>query len=188
MAYDMSIKGYARHRRVTPAAVRKAIKSGRITTVKGKIDAGLADAQWRANTDETKPRNSVSGNPGGFSRPPVIPPTPTFATAGQALPRTGGYAAARAVRETYDARLRELDYKVRTGELVSVPEVRVVAFNTARRSRDLLLAIPDRVSAVLAGLTDASEVHRILAEELRRVCQELSESPTFTRGDHADLH
>jgi len=92
------------------------------------------------------------------------------------------------VRETYDARLRELDYKVRTGELVSVDEVRVVAYNTARRSRDLLLAIPDRISAVLAGLSETSEVHRVLSEEIRRVCEELSQLPPLGTDDVDQRH
>jgi hypothetical protein len=183
----MGIRAYARRRGVTPAAVRKAIKNGRISIVNGKIDADLADAQWRANTDETKPGNSVSGTP-GLRRPPEAPPVPTLGSGGQALPRTAGYAAARAVRETYEARLRELDYKVRTGELVSVDEVRVAAFNTNRRARDLLLAIPDRVSAVLAGLTDAAEIHKVLSDEFRRVCDELSQPLPFTHDDATQRH
>lgn len=188
MAYDLGIRAYAKRRGVTPAAVRKAIKSGRISTLNGKIDPDVADAHWRANTDESKPRNSVSGNPGGRERAPLVSPMPTFGSASHALPRTGGYAAARAVRETYEARLRELDYKVRTGELVPVSEVRILAFNTARRARDLLLAIPDRVSSVVAGLTEASEVHRVLTEESRRVCEELSEPLTFKSDDRPDLN
>ncbi len=188
MAYDMSIRGYAKRRGVTPAAVRKAIKSGRISTVNGKIDPEVADSQWRANTDETKPRNSVSGNPGGNGQSPALPSTPTFAGPGPALPRTGSYAAARAARETFEARLRELDLKVRTGKLISVDEVRIVAFNASRRARDLLLAIPDRISAVVAGLTEPSEVHRVLSEEIRRVCEELSQPVTFETDDRTDLH
>src|SRR5438552_16385617 len=188
MAYDMGIRAYARRRGVTPAAVRKAIKSGRISIVNGKVDPDLADAQWRASTDESKPRNSVSGSPGGQSGASVAPPLPAWGAGGNALPRTSGYAAARAVRETYDARLRELDYKVRTGELVSVDAVRVVAYNTARRSRDLLLAIPDRISAVLAGLSETSEVHRVLSEEIRRVCEELSQLPPLGTENAEQRH
>jgi hypothetical protein len=175
---------------VTPAAVRKAIKSGRIAVVNGKIDPEIADRDWASNTDETKPRNSVSGDP-GMRRLPGAPPLPSPGPTGpssQGLPRTGGYAAARAVRETYEARIRELDFKRMSGTLVSADEVRVVAFNTARQARDLLLAIPDRVSAVLAGLKDQAEVHRVLSEEIRRVCEELSQLPPFTTDDPARRH
>lgn len=187
MAHDTGIRAYAKRRGVTPAAVRKAIKTGRISIMNGKIDPEIADSQWRSNTDETKPRNSVSGNPGGLSRT-ATPPAPASAAPGQALPRTGSYAAARAARETFEARLKELDLKVRTGKLISVDEVRIVAFNASRKARDLLLAIPDRVSAVVAGLTDASEVHRVLSEEIRRVCEELSQPVTFKNDDRPDLN
>src|SRR5467141_119831 len=112
MGYEMGIRAYARHRNVTPAAVRKAIKSGRITAVDGKIDPAVADRDWAANTDESKPRNSVSGNPGGGQASPATPAA-NGRSARQAFPwktaqpTTGGYATARAVRESYEARIRE---------------------------------------------------------------------------------
>ena len=62
-----------------------------------------------------------------------------------------------------------------TGELVHVSEVRAAVYAMNRRARDLLLAIPDRVSAVIAGLSDPTEIHRILTEEFRRVCEELTQ-------------
>jgi len=97
------------------------------------------------------------------------------------------FAKARAARETYQARLKELELKIKTGKLIPVDEVRVAAFNTNRRARDLLLAIPDRVAAVVAGLSDVTEVHRVLTEEFRRVCEELSQPVTFGRSDEPDL-
>jgi len=188
MSSEMGIRAYARHRGVTPAAVRKAIKTGRITASEGKIDPELADRQWAANTDESKPRNSVSGNPAGtqsahpsLTRPTHRPPRWTPAPAS-----SGGYATARAIRESYEARIRELDFKRMSGELVAVDDVRVAAYNTNRRARDLLLAIPDRVAAVIAGLTDRAQVHKILAEEFQRVCDELSNPLPFDGSDHVD--
>ena len=184
----MGIRAYARHRNVTPAAVRKAIKSGRITAVDGKIDPSAADRDWAANTDESKPRNSLSGNPGGTPRPRSFPTSPSHQVPRWSPPQptTGGYATARAVRESYDARIRELEYKRMTGELVHVSEVRAAVYAMNRRARDLLLAIPDRVSAVLAGISDAAEIHKLLTEEFRRVCEELTQP--FKDDDSAQPH
>jgi|SRR6187401_252502 len=180
----MGIRAYARHRGVTPAAVRKAIKSGRITAVGGNIDPNLADSQWQSNTDESKPRSSVSRGP----RPALQPsPAPHSPSKSHAFPEALAFAKARAARETYQARLKELELKIKTGKLIPVDEVRVAAFNTNRRARDLLLAIPDRVAAVVAGLSDVTEVHRVLTEEFRRVCEELSQPVTFGRSDEPDL-
>ena len=209
MAALMGIREYARYRRVSPAAVRKAISSGRIPAVNGKIDPEVADAQWAANTDPGRARNGGNGvqAPGPRAAEPHVAPTsghtgahspdsgpvapvspssgPLSATGG--LPRTGPYTAARAVRETYEARLKELDFNVRSGDLVSADEVRVASFTVARKARDLLLALPDRLSAVLAGLTETADVHRVLSEEVRRVCEELSQPPALGEDDRSGL-
>jgi len=188
MAHEMGIRAYARHRNVTPAAVRKAIKSGRITSLDGKVDPAVADRDWAKNTDESKPRNSVSGTPGTLRASPA----PAAANGRSALPwktaqpSTGGYSTARAVRESFEARLKELDYKARTGELISRDEARAVVYAMNRRARDLLLAIPDRVSAVIAAMTDAAEIHKLLTEEFRRVCEELAQP--FQHDDPVQRH
>lgn len=50
----------------------------------------------------------------------------------------------------------------------------VQAFNRARRTRDLLLAVPDRLAPILAAVADPTECHRIMTEEITRACEELS--------------
>jgi hypothetical protein len=46
----ISLRAYARHRGCTIRAVQKAIESGRISTIDGRIDPVAADADWRRNT------------------------------------------------------------------------------------------------------------------------------------------
>jgi len=188
MTEKLSIRAYAKRRGVSHTAVAKAIKSGRITIgADGKIDPALADAQWSANTDETKPLNSVSGNP-QHRRPTGAPPTPGAGTdpeprsepmqavGGDDLPKVKGtgYTQARAVREGYEARLKKLEFEEKSGKLVNADEVRVAAFNAARKVRDAFFSIPDRIAPILAGTDDAKEVHRLLTEEIRIVCTNLS--------------
>ena len=58
----LSIRGYARHRKVSHTAVRKALAMGRITAgADGTIDPAVADQQWATSTNLSKPRNSVTG-------------------------------------------------------------------------------------------------------------------------------
>src|SRR5690349_4271553 len=69
MAPSLSGRAYAKHRGVSEAAVRKAIKSQRLTREAGSIlhdgsiDPIAADAEWSQKTDTTKPLNSITGNP-----------------------------------------------------------------------------------------------------------------------------
>lgn len=171
----VSQRAYARHRGVTHRAVQVAIATGRISTVDGKVDPEVADREWRARTDETKVHNSVSGNP-HQRRVQDAPPMPAGSKAepdpaGAAGAK--GYAAARTASESVRARLLMLEYKKKSGEVVPAEDVRVGAFNAARRARDLLAAIPDRVAPVLVGLP-SDDIQRRLAAEIETVCAEIA--------------
>ncbi len=86
-----------------------------------------------------------------------------------------GYAKARAARELYQAQLAKMELDRQRGVLVRADEVRVGAFNLARKARDQLIALPERLAAILAATLDAAEVQRILEEEIERICQEIGD-------------
>ncbi len=174
----ISIRAYARHRGVSDAAVRKAIKAGRIVKESdGTIDPVKADAAWERNTNPAQQRQSganPSANQGTQPKPvqasnPIRPKSP----AGN--PQGPDYQTSRAIRETYAARMAKLDFEERNGDLLRADEVRVEAFNTARRVRDRLLTIPFRVASVLAAETDERKIEGILNQELRNAMEELSQ-------------
>ena len=173
MATPVSQRAYARHRGVTHRAVQKAIAAGRIPiTTGGKVDPDVADRAWAANTDESKPRNSVSGTPRPERR--ESPAAGFGGSAPSGSVTASGYQTARALHETYRARTARLEFERLSGMLVPADEVRSQAFTTARRVRDSILALPDRLAPVLAAITDPAEIHRALAAELRQALEELS--------------
>lgn len=86
----------------------------------------------------------------------------------------GRYAEHRARREAALARKAELELELQIGGLVRAEDVRRRGFDAARKARDLLVAIPERVAAVLAAADDPDEVLEILEGEIERVCGELS--------------
>jgi hypothetical protein len=188
MTKNLSVRAYARHRGVTHRAVQLAVAAGRITKGRdGLLNPKTADAQWAANTDETKSRHSVSGNP-KRRRTPGNPPLPASSDARSPIPTAPstaetGYIKARAVREGYSARLAKLDFELKSGSVISADVVKVTAFNLARRCRDMLLNIPDRIAPILAGCSDSREVHKLLTEEIQRVCAELGSA-----NGHEPLH
>ena len=123
----ISQREYARRRGVSHMAVQRAIKSGRISTVDDKIDPGRADREWEQNTDQSKPRNRVTGRPnhtraaGAPSEPMVLADDSSGGGTGAAA----GYAKARAARELYQAQLVKLELDRKRGELVRADEVRL---------------------------------------------------------------
>ncbi len=167
----LSLRAYAKHRGVSLAAVQKAIQSGRITpNADGLIDSGRADAEWKAKT-----------RPGqrGAREAPVVRQkqvdAPVVRQEPVEPPAAGlDYFRARAIRESYLARLAKIEFEEKTAKLVSRDEVQVAAFTKARTIRDNLLNIPDRLAATLAAETDADRVHQLLSAEIRQALEELS--------------
>lgn len=151
---ELSIRAYARHRNITEGAVRKALKTGRISKTKnGKIDPGKADKQWQQNSDPAQTKT--------IGNDPVTGPT---------------YQQSRTVKEAYEARLKKLDYDLKVKKLIPADQVRVSAFNCARMTRDRILNIPDRVIPMLVGKTDIHQMKEILRTELTKALEELSNS------------
>jgi hypothetical protein len=178
----MSVSAYGRHRGVSHVAVLKAIKTGRIhREPDGRIDSDVADREWTANTNQAKPLNSISGDP-KHRRAPDGLPQPTLGTrseSGNGSGRVAGsYASARAAREVVELQIRRIELKRLEGTLVDAESVRQSAFNQARAARNLLVAIPDRIAAIVAGLDNAAACHKVIDDEVRRVCDELSGAPT----------
>jgi superfamily I DNA/RNA helicase len=137
----LSIRGYARHRNCSPAAVRRALKTNRIsTTPDGRIDPNVADREWRENTQP---------------RPPATHGAPDK-----------GYTRARVVREMYEARLAQLEYEERTGKLVDRAKLERDTFNLFRGHRDRLLGIPDRIAATVAAEADSLVIRNMLVIEM----------------------
>jgi len=155
----VSLRAYAKHRGVRLSAVQKAIQTGRIqTTPDGRIDSEQADADWEARTRPGQGRAAHRG-----TEPPR-----TDAAGGL------DYFKARAIRESYLARLAKIEFEEKTAKLVSRDEVQVAAFTLARTVRDNLLNLPDRLAALLASESDADRVHQILTEEIRKALDELA--------------
>lgn len=156
----LSQRAYAKHRGVALSAVQKAISTGRISTMAdGRIDPGVADGEWAANTK---------------ARPPAVR-RQQGEDEGDAF-GAAQYSKARAVREHYQARLAKIEYEERVGSLVSKDEVQVAAFNTHRVIRDAMLNIPDRIAAMLAAETDEAKCYEILATEIRKALNEFADA------------
>ena len=156
----MSYRAYAKHRGVSPEAVSKAVKTGRITVnADGHIDPETADSQWDANTDPVKVRKQPASKEEGATTAGNLPSI-TYA-------RTMGAMIDNKIKQV---KLHGLEKKV-----YPLDKVRVELFNILRIARDNFLNLPDKVSAEIAGMDDLHEIHKLLSEETRTICYDLAE-------------
>jgi transcriptional regulator with XRE-family HTH domain len=164
----------ARRLGVSRQAVQARVKAGRLTLLKdGTLDERTALAEWHAtkrpvvqaaDPDDVPedPRPSV---PAG-SRQVRDPGSPGSQQAGT-------YAQAKTADALYKARLRQLEYEVKSGALVRAEDAANRWFERARAVRERLLAIPVRLAPEVAAMTDIHEVRRRLDEEIRIAIKEL---------------
>lgn len=171
----MNLQAYANHRKKlglrgqSHVAVINAIKEGRLTAPaierQGRnwvINPDLADEQWAGRTD---PDNR--GGMGGGTDLPIGRVVSAADAPPQATKAGPSLATSKQVKAAYEAKLTELDFKERSGELVSVREVKAQAFALARGVRDALLGIADRLAPMLAATQDPAQCHRLINEEIR---------------------
>lgn len=99
---------------------------------------------------------------GGSAAPDAEPKT---ASGGQ--PAETDFQRARTEKAETDAALAKLQLHEKLQTLVPRLEVEKGAANLARRIRDAILALPDRIAPRLAAETDVNRVHTDLTNELR---------------------
>ena len=172
MTQLLGIRAYARRRGVSHTAVGKAIRSGRLSRSvvrepgkPPKVDAELADEEWRDATDPAQQRepNGQALMYGGERKRKAEPTDEGLS-----------FARVRTVREGINAQLAQLELDRERGRLVDRDDVRAQAFESARRVRDRLLGVPVRLGPVVAGRTDPTECEKLIRAELDVALQELS--------------
>lgn len=149
---------YARRRGCTEAAVRRAVKDGRISLIDGKIDPVAADAQWARNS-----RVRAGSKPTNEARPVDQEDT------------EGGYWQSRARREAAEAEMAELKLAEQRGALVRTADVRAVFSQRLAGLRNSLLQIPARLSPVMAAESDPARCFEAMQAELHAALAQASE-------------
>lgn len=84
------------------------------------------------------------------------------------------YEIAKAHEKTFKAKMAELDYLKRKGELVERVDVEREVFDMARKVRNNILNIPAKIMDKLAATTDPFEVEKLLTDELYQALEGLA--------------
>lgn len=158
---------------VDQSVIRKQIKGGKITRAAWKYKKP-GSKQIVVNVDQViKDRAANLGQQGKAASDdqPEEKKTQTIQSAGL---QNATRAEAEAWQAKFKAALLKLDLEERQGQLLKKVDVEKDAFNMARRVRDALLNIPDRISAELASMTDTHVINDKLTTEITQALEELS--------------
>lgn len=176
----ISIREYARRRGCSEGLVRKSIRNGKIEesaiardasgAVKG-VYQELADQQWSANYNPQRVRSpELQSKLTGVEPDPDIEPT----TYEQPATKTATMAKANQVEAVFKAKLRELEYRRKSGELISKEATYRALFALGQEIRSSLQAIPDRVIDEILAAPTRNDAHTVLTREIHDVLARLS--------------
>jgi len=83
------------------------------------------------------------------------------------------YSAALRVKENYNARIKELEFKEKEGTLVNKQEVYSQLFEFGKEIRSELESLPGRTASKILNCTDMTKITEILALEIRNSLSKL---------------
>lgn len=173
----MSLRQYAKRRNVSPVAVLNAVRSGRlrasvVQTDRGaKIaDADLADREWTANTDHSRAPAYVKGRAAGAE--PGDTPAPSTSASLSLLEASAREKEAR-------AKIAELDYAERIGQLVDARLIESRLIEVHTRARTKLLGLVAKAKTEIPQLTRADLVtlDRLIRQSLEELSTEETPAP-----------
>jgi hypothetical protein len=147
---------FSRRVGVTPQAVHRAIKHGRLSVLdNGKLDAAVAAIQW----DKNRQRSPNAPTAPTATRPAPPPATP-------ADPSLPSLEESKRRREFHEANLAEMRERQKAGELVIKREVFQHYTTLYATLREMLLRIPDKLATRVVAESDADKVYTLLEQEI----------------------
>ena len=191
---SLSFRAAAQRIGCTHKAIGDAVEAGRIPLLPdGKVSAEAVDA-WNAGRRAKRGgarrkqigapdsnRRKVSTPKGGAAAaggpPAPAPAAINLAAFAQTLAAGGMFAdraSAELARDSYMARLRQLEFEERSGKLIEVDKVKAEIARACSAIRTRLLAIPSEKAPEIARLKSATLVQAALQDAIQRALEGLA--------------
>lgn len=159
----MTQSAYARARGVSRQYIHQLVKAGMIVLRNGRVDPRQADPIMAVQSQPLKRMASRMD----FSEEAIGGLSAEEATLMALLLKT------RIKIQAEKAKLLEIRAGVASGRLVDIETVKRAAFRRGRNIRDGMLAIPERITALVTAMDDPAEVNALLRKEIDMVLEEL---------------
>lgn len=179
LSKPVPIRAYARYMGVSDTAVRKGIARGDIPEAaidrtdpkRPKIIPAIANAHWKQNHNPSYAHNApqLERKLQGAPQPPAGDTEPKLEAGGNAT-----LQAAKRAKAVYDAKLAELEYRQKSGELVKKDDVYRGLFAFGQEIRARMQAIPDRVIDDVLACENRNKAHLLLYNAISDALDELS--------------
>jgi len=165
--------------RVRPAQLARLLGVSR-QSLGELIDRGIVERGTDGLVDVDLARHAIANRVRPSAKTAqalTTPPPPSAPPSADPDANATSYHVAKTMRESAEAQIARLKLAQMRGELIARTEVRQAAFAVLRSVRDQMLAMPARLSPLLAAETDPAACYRLLDAELRQALAHLQQLP-----------
>lgn len=152
---------YARHRGKSRQYISRLAKAGVLVLRGGKVDVGASDAVLDDRPEPVSERVAAA-------QADVAPAGTTF-------------AQAKTADMVFKAKLRKMEFDLRTGKLVEAEIVKQRWSTILRLIVDRILAWPNRLAPEVAALTEERQVREAILREARALINDLRSEVQYAR-------
>jgi hypothetical protein len=184
----LSQREYAERIKVSPQYVNKLVREGKIELVDGRIDPKKADAMRkiferagrmipvkRAKKSAAKKKPSKKA----AAKKPASKPRRAYTSAPSDKPHsaTRSFAAARAEREEWQAKLAQLDYEERCKRLLPADQVIAAQQRQNANFRSQLRKLARHAAPLVQRQRTPSEIEAVLLEQVDQLLETFARDP-----------
>lgn len=199
----LNLKQYAKHRGVSPAAVRKAIQTERLkvsvlrnqSTGEWEVDVAEADREWDVSTDPAMQRELTRRKGGAPPPGPMRPEQRQLLLELEAEVKSLGemdlskeglqsfpedpallndFQKLRTLSAQYEARKAHIEVQRLSGALLPAAEVRRALFQVWQQARNALANIAPRIAGEVASESNPAACEQLIAKEVHSVLSGLA--------------
>ncbi len=152
---------YSRHRKVSRSYISRLAKLGVLVMRHGKVDVAASDAVL----DDRPEKTSEAAT--GAAAEPSAPTT--------------SYAQAKLADMVFRAKLRRLEFEIRSGKYLLSDEVKVRWYGITSIIKNKVLAMPAKLAPQLAAMSDIAEIRDLLDAEIIAILKSLQEEIRYQR-------
>ena len=181
MPKSISQAEYARQKGISRQYVNKLVQQGKIPVDADKnINPDIADQVLNATADPARQLNDPeaydqAGGDHEYESESLVSEDEEVTNTVAATAHTP-FAKFRSVREAYQAKLAQLDYEERAGQLLKKAEVERETFDVARQVRDRFLSLPQELAGTLVSMEDEREIKKFLRAKIRDTLMEVADN------------
>lgn len=143
----ITVREAARQIGVNQSTLSRQIKAGAIRSHGGKVRLSELLEDRAQNIDLTRSHRRSARNASLEAASPKADTSDVVFVDGQPIP----FAQAQALKETYLARLRQLEFEAKSGALIDKEMAKQTFFDVAREQRDAWHGWPSRVAVLMAA-------------------------------------